>query len=201
MIWNGHFGLARSYPVAILPLFTVVTPDRFYPGFWPRAQLGNPGPEALRSHHRSVQGGGEMAFRAIWVALLLSSLPIAGCGTVANLVCSPPEEGGKSPFGGVRQDVYCIKNGEFGFGTHPKSAPEQHPQVAPMLLSAADLPFSLIGDVVTWPYTVAYSCINQPIPTPPVTQQAPTPPVTQATGGDRRQSSPLETLPEPSKLP
>jgi hypothetical protein len=38
-----------------------------------------------------------------------------------------------------------------------------------MLFCAADLPFSLIGDAVTWPYTAAYSFINQPIPTPPVT--------------------------------
>ncbi len=38
-----------------------------------------------------------------------------------------------------------------------------------MLFCTADLPFSFVGDVVTWPYTAAYSCINQPIPTPPVT--------------------------------
>jgi hypothetical protein len=38
-----------------------------------------------------------------------------------------------------------------------------------MLFCAADLPFSLIGDVLTWPYAAAYSFINQPIPTPPVT--------------------------------
>jgi uncharacterized protein YceK len=114
-----------------------------------------------------------MAFRAVCVALLLSSLPIAGCGTVANLVKSGPEGGGKRPFGGVRQDVGCIKtaaNGESGFRTHPRSESEQYPQVARTLFCAADLPFSLIGDVVTWPYVVAYSFINQPIPTPPVTQ-------------------------------
>ncbi len=114
-----------------------------------------------------------MAFRAICVALLLASLPIAGCGTVANLVKSSPEEGGRSPFGGVRQDMECVdtaRNGEFGFRTHPKSDAEQYPQVALMLFCAADLPFSLIGDVVTWPYTAAYSFINQPIPTPPLTQ-------------------------------
>ena len=136
-----------------------------------------------------------MAFRAICVALLLSSLPIAGCGTVANLVKSPPEEGGKSPFGGVRQDVSCIKkaaNGESSFSTHPKSESEQHPQVALMLLCAADLPLSLIGDVVTWPYTAAYSFINQPIPTPPVTQApAEVPP----------QTSPSQLLPMPRQLP
>jgi hypothetical protein len=148
---------------------------------------------------RSFQGGGEMAFRAICVALLLSSLPIAGCGTVANLARQgPEEEGGMIPFGGVKQDVACIKkaeNGEFSFRTPPNSESEPHPQVALMLLCAADVPFSLIGDVVTWPYTVAYSYINQPTPTPPITL-APTPPVTQAspvpqaTAEGRPQTSP-----------
>src|SRR4051812_10142417 len=114
-----------------------------------------------------------MAFRAIRVALLLSTLPVAGCGTVANLARQKPEQGGVSPFGGVRQDVSCINkatNGELDLRTHSKSESAQRPQVALMLLCAADLPFSLIGDVVTWPYTVAYSYINQPIPIPPVTQ-------------------------------
>ena len=136
-----------------------------------------------------------MAFRAICVALLLSSLPIAGCGTVANLARPGPEEGGKSPFGGVRQDVECIEtaaNGEFGIRTHPKSESEQYPQVALMLFCAADLPFSLVGDVVTWPYAAAYSFINQPIPTPPVTQ---------AQAEVRPQTSSPELLPKPMKQP
>ena len=144
----------------------------------------------------------ETAFRAIRAALLLSSLPIAGCGTVANLVRPGPEQGGKSPFGGVRQDVSCIHkaaNGEFGVRTHPKSEPEQYPQVALMLLCAADLPFSLLGDVVTWPYAVGYSYINQPIPTPPVALA--TSPLPQAPAESQPQTSPPELLPEPKKLP
>ena len=126
---------------------------------------------------RSLQGGGQMAFRAICVALLLSSLPIAGCGTAANLVTSRPEEGGKSPFGGVRRDVSCItksSHGEFGFRRHSETESEQYPQMGLMLFCAMDLPLSLVGDVVTWPYTAAYSCINEQIPTPPVTQSIPT---------------------------
>ena len=148
-----------------------------------------------------------MAFRAIRVALLLSSLPIAGCGTVANLVKPGPEEGGKSPFGGVRQDVWRIKkaaNGESASAT-PKSKSKQSPQVAPMLCCAADLPFTFIGDVVTWPYTATYSYINQPIPTPPVMQappppvtQAPPPPVTQATAQGQPQTSPYVDVPKPA---
>jgi len=131
-----------------------------------------------------------MAFRANCMVLLLSTLPIGGCGTVANLARSGPE-GGKNPFGGVKQDVGCIKQaetGDLGSRTHPKSESEQHPQIARMLFCAVDLPFSFIGDLVTWPYTATYSYINQPIPTPPVILQAP--PVIQATAADRPQTSP-----------
>jgi uncharacterized protein YceK len=141
---------------------------------------------------RSFQGGGEMAIRAICVALPLSSLLIAGCGTVANLAKPGPEEGGKAPFGGVSQDVTCFKkaaSGSIGFRTPPMPGSDQPPQVALMLLCAADLPFSLIGDVLTWPYTATYTCINQPVPTPPVIQ-APPQPVTQATGVDGSQTTP-----------
>lgn len=59
-------------------------------------------------------------------------------------------------------------NGESGCGECVRSESEQHRQAALMLLSAADLPFSFLGDVVTWPYTAAYSFINEPVPTPPV---------------------------------
>ncbi len=101
-----------------------------------------------------------------------------------------------SPFGGVKQDVYCIKqaaNGESGSRTQPKSASEQHPQVARMLFYAADLPFTLIGDAVTWPYTATYTYINQPIPNPPIILAPPVtqvPPVTQATAEGRPSTSP-----------
>jgi hypothetical protein len=193
-----------------------------------------------------------MTFRAICVALLLSSLLVAGCGTVANLFWLRPEEGGMSPFGGVRHDECCIKkasNGQCGSRTHPESESEQFRQATQRFLCAADLPLTLIGDVVTWPYTASYSFINQPIPTPPVTQAQPilgppvTPgrtnliaqviaaqglvspgtvspvvpqtavalrvasfdalalPVTQAPAEVRDETSPLETLPQPKKLP
>lgn len=118
---------------------------------------------------------GKMVIRAFGFALLLSSLSIAGCGTVANLAKLGPE-GGKTPFGGVGQDIQCIHkagNGELDFGTHPPSGPDQpldqRLQLALMVCCYADLPFTFIGDVVTWPYTVSYTCINQPTPVPPVT--------------------------------
>jgi uncharacterized protein YceK len=122
-----------------------------------------------------------MAFRVMCVALLLASLPLAGCGTVANLTQSRPELGGKTPFGGVRQDLDCYdraSRGEVSLRAHHKSDSEQYSRRALMLFCAADLPFSFIGDLLTWPYAVSYSCVNQPSPVPPVIITDP--PVTQA---------------------
>ena len=147
-----------------------------------------------------------MAIRTSCVALLLSTLPIAGCGTVANLFSPYPGQGGTSPFGGVRQDVSCLKktaNGDSAAGKHSPSQAEECRQTALMLLCAADLPLSLVGDVVTWPYTAAYTFINQPIPTPPVMQAQPIlmQPVTQVPAEVQPQNPPLDTLPPPRKLP
>lgn len=149
-----------------------------------------------------------MAYRAICVALLLSGLPIAGCGTVTNLAKPGPEWGGagKSPFGGVREDVSCIQkaaHGDPAVTSHPKSEPVQHPQVAALLCCAADLPLSLIGDVVTWPYTASYTFINQPVPVPPVVPGTPYPPqpAAQAPAQDQPEAPPSEQLPGPRKLP
>ena len=144
----------------------------------------------------------EVAYRVVRVALLLSALPVAGCGTVANLAKQKPGQGGVSPFGGVRHDVWCINKaatGELGLRTHPKSGSEHDSQTALVLLCAADLPLSLIGDIVTWPYTVIYTYINQPPPVPPVTVAPPPPPPVPAES--EPQTSPPERLPEPRKLP
>ncbi len=118
-----------------------------------------------------------MAFRAIPVALLVSILPIAGCGTVVNLVTPGPVQGGKTPFGGVSQDVQCIEKASAG-----EAVPERHPcpAAAVVLGCAADLPFSFVGDLLTWPYTAGYTWINQPVPVPPVIQAPPGPPMIQA---------------------
>ena len=143
-----------------------------------------------------------MAFRTIRVAVLFASLLMAGCGTVGNLV-TPGPAGGKTPFGGVRQDVTCMKKaaaGEHHFGAHAATELKQPPQVIPWLVSAADLPFTFVGDVVTWPYTASYTFINQPIPLPPLTY-APPPPVTPALAVGLTQTPPTESLPEPRTVP
>lgn len=112
-----------------------------------------------------------MKFRTIRVVLLLSVLPVAGCGTVSNVVSARPEAGGKVPFGGVKKDLRCIhqaSNEEWGARPQPQSESDSYLRTSLMLLCAADLPFSLVGDIVTWPYTASYSFINEPIPTPQV---------------------------------
>ena len=140
-----------------------------------------------------------MGFRAICVALLLSILPVAGCGTATNLARSRPDLGGRIPFGGVKQDLTCIRaaaNGEVASRKHPRPDSEHYPQLALMLACAADLPFSLIGDVVTWPYTASYTFINQPPTVPPVIQGALPPPVVQVLPGPY-----VEPLSMPSEIP
>jgi uncharacterized protein YceK len=123
------------------------------------------------------QKGQKMTVRAVHVAVLLALMPSAGCGTVANLADVRPEDGGVSPFGGVRHDVACMQN---------------RASCCKTLFCAADLPFSFVGDVVTWPYTATYTYINEPVPTPPVTQAMP---------DGRPQTYPAEVLPPPKKLP
>ena len=59
-----------------------------------------------------------------------------------------------------------------------------------MCFCAADLPFSLLGDIVTWPYTAAYTFINQPTPVPPLA-------LALAPAANRPQA----TLPEPATQP
>ncbi len=115
-----------------------------------------------------------MSCHAIRVAALLALLPLAGCGTVANLAGAGP--GKKVPFGGVRRDVQGVteaRGGAAPAAAGPGWEPKPHQLVA-LILCAADLPLSLVGDVVTWPYTRTYSYINQPNDYPPL-QVAPPP--------------------------
>ena len=120
-----------------------------------------------------------MAYRLTGVAVLLATLPAVGCGTVANLARPGPEAGGKAPFGGVRHDMGSIRraaNGDFAAGADNGLTSEQLGQAARVVVYALDLPLSLIADVITWPYVMAYSIVNQPVPVPPVILAPPTGP-------------------------
>ncbi len=108
-----------------------------------------------------------MASRAACFVVLLGGLAAGGCGTVANLAQPGAGGGGKVPFGGIQHDLYGVQ------GAHEESAPDSLPGSGPPprlgkgLVCAVDLPFSLVGDLVTWPYTAAYTFINAPVPVPP----------------------------------
>jgi uncharacterized protein YceK len=102
-----------------------------------------------------------MTIRACRAAALAAALPFAvGCGTVANLAAPGPV--GKVPFGGVKRDLERVDQATHGVpeaGSHP---------AAQAALWRADLPFTAVGDTLTWPYTAAYTFINSPTPVPPI---------------------------------
>lgn len=128
-----------------------------------------------------------MTARVIRVALLTAALATVGCGTAGNLVGAGP--GKKVPFGGVKRDLQClteVRDGGVTLRTGEEWEPLRHEQHLLMLLCAADLPFSFVGDVISWPYTRTYAYINAPtdypailvtapppVPTPPITGAAP----------------------------
>jgi uncharacterized protein YceK len=111
-----------------------------------------------------------MTPRAICVALL-SVLPAAGCGTVANLAHVRPEDGGRVPFGGVKRDLAVLQqtDGAPALRAHHTPEAEVYPRQTLAVLCALDLPFSFVGDLLTWPYTTVYSIVNEPVPVPPLT--------------------------------
>ena len=140
-----------------------------------------------------------MTVRTIRVALLLALLPAAGCGTLSNLAQPSSEEGGRVPFGGVKRDIARLHKAGAEPGRKPES--EQYPAQVLTLLCALDLPFSLIGDVLTWPYTAPYAIVNAPVPaTPVVLAEAPTaqpPAVVLPTVPPATKTMPIPTPPGP----
>ena len=82
--------------------------------------------------------------KVIGCVALSTIMTVSGCGTMANLDGRPLPTKGLSgqetttPFGGVRRDIIWMKSGQ---------APDN-------LKYAADLPLSLVGDLMTLPKTV-----------------------------------------------
>jgi uncharacterized protein YceK len=113
--------------------------------------------------------------RSVVMIAAITGLSMAGCGTMANLAAPGPAAGGKAAFGGVQRDLDLIRTAH-GESDTPQA--ESHPTLK-AVAATVDLPFSFVGDVVTWPYVAAYSIVNRPSPTPPVVQ-IPTPPANAA---------------------
>lgn len=143
-----------------------------------------------------------MTSRAICVALL-AALPAAGCGTVANLSHTNPDEGGRVPFGGVRRDLAALHQPEAPVGPRVRHTPEtNYSRRTSAVWSAVDLPFSFVGDLVTWPYVRIYMIVNAPVPVPPVAFADPpgAPPQLPAAPAPKPMPVPVPPGP-PTKLP
>ena len=109
-----------------------------------------------------------MNVRVTTGVLVLACLASSGCGTVANLAHCRPEEGGRIPFGGVKHDLACIQKSSSGEAGKQDTARDNYPRTALTMLCAVDLPFSFVGDVITWPYTASFTYVNQPAPFTPI---------------------------------
>lgn len=94
-----------------------------------------------------------MPRRAIFTLSLASICNIlAGCGTVMNLTNLPPTPGEGAAYRGTAFNM--------AFLLPPSSGPQKFDDSTNILLgcyAAIDLPFTLIGDTLTLPYTVPYS--------------------------------------------
>ncbi len=84
-----------------------------------------------------------MLRRSVLLACVGLAALSGGCGTLLNTTYFTPDEGGERIYGGVRLDAEVI---EDGYG-------QRSPLVIALFL--ADLPFALIGDTVSLPYTLA----------------------------------------------
>ena len=111
--------------------------------------------------------------------LLLAAPLLTGCGTMANMsgkslaLIGPPDREVR-PFGGVANDVRWVGE-QVGWAVKT-----DEPQYAPFNLAAAgyfgliDLPFSLIGDVITLPRILrGYRAPLSPVPNLPLDHVGP----------------------------
>lgn len=88
------------------------------------------------------------------VSVAVTAVVLSGCGTVASTLWLSPEEGGQRVYGGVRADCDII---------HDASKPDSSKNTnsgATVLLSALDMPFSLVGDTVALPLTITCSLLR-----------------------------------------
>src|ERR1043166_7397454 len=79
--------------------------------------------------------------RTALVILAISSLALSGCGTFSDAMCGPIDN--HVFYRGVRLDVEAVKEG------------------GPLVLMAADIPFSALADTLLVPY-LAYQELSEP---------------------------------------
>lgn len=116
-----------------------------------------------------------MSYRMLGMALVLTSLSTVGCGTAVNLV-RHGSEGGKVPFGGVQHDLDTFHETQAAAPTTAMgdtTTLTHFVNLGRRIFFVVDLPLSLIADTITWPYTSAYTFINEPVALPPILQAPP----------------------------
>jgi uncharacterized protein YceK len=80
--------------------------------------------------------------RSMLVILATCSLSLSGCGTFSDAMCGPIDD--HVFYRGVRLDVEAVKEG------------------GPMVLMAADIPFSAVADTLLVPYLVYHELTDPP---------------------------------------
>ena len=88
--------------------------------------------------------------KRLLVGLVCVSAALAsGCGTLLNTAHYPYASGGEEIYGGVQLDYRVVAQ------EHQKRS------ATTVALALLDMPFSLVGDTLTLPYTVALSMSRQ----------------------------------------
>lgn len=103
-----------------------------------------------------------MVRAAFVVTLLLITVALSGCGTMASVCMYDPAEGGKRPYGGTTHCVEAMKHTIFD--DHFLAIPNS--RALCFAFQACDLPLSLAADTVALPFTVPYTLINNHQPSP-----------------------------------
>ena len=98
-----------------------------------------------------------MKTQNVWVSLAAVALLNGGCGTVCNNAYLTHEEGGERVFGGVRNDFDGLRsaaNDESGVSIGGEEYVDRESQVGKLLFHMLDLPFTVVGDTLSLPYTI-----------------------------------------------
>jgi uncharacterized protein YceK len=139
-----------------------------------------------------------VTLRSAW--LILPAVLSVGCGTVHNI--NPSREilfwDNKTTrvFGGVRDDLAGLSE----MGGKDMYAILYDIVIAPFFV--ADLPFSLVGDTLTLPYTAVYALFSQRL-TSPATTEASKPPseVQGRVSGSNGTNAPASVGRQPNRAP
>src|SRR4051812_20550412 len=111
----------------------------------------------MRTAAPAVRGRSMLARGKRFVILTVVLMTTSGCGTMFNvtghepwLMGDPPQRP-IDPFGGIDNDLRWMRR-----GIHP-----DHWEPLPIAAAAVDMPLSLVGDIITLPWTAYQSLIER----------------------------------------